>query len=420
MEVSSLVMIVSLTVLNLGLIWLLLAIPLGLRTVRRTIAINAPALRLWNALYPFGSNASWSGTIVSSERETGTGKFGTIRIAFDDRNGDPIERKVCLDEVVEGKSYRLRIVDDTTLDPAFWQHYRESAEIESDGRMAHVTVSETDFYRGFAFLGFRYFKIRRQLKSLKIWAETGKYRNIGVFERPVTQVWFAIVSALMLWPFFGLTATGLLLATVLTVVVALHEFGHMLAFRIMGHKSARMIFIPILGGIAMGGRPYGKHFEVGFSALMGAGFSAFPVTAAIAAYPVALSQGWHGLAAALASFGLIGAIFNLANLVPVWKFDGGQVIRQVFVEKWSQALASFVLLGSLLLIGHYGGFPVGVLLPVGVVFALLSLMTNGSSFKPRYALQAMTHQERIVIFAGLVATFTIHACGVIWGLSKFG
>jgi hypothetical protein len=53
MDVSTFVMIVSLTVLNLGLIWLLLAIPLGRRTVTRTIAINATPMKLWNALYPF-------------------------------------------------------------------------------------------------------------------------------------------------------------------------------------------------------------------------------------------------------------------------------------------------------------------------------------------------------------------------------
>lgn len=420
MEISSLVLIVSLTALNLGLIYLLLAIPLGVKTVSRTAAIKAAPVRLWSALFPFGDNAGWNGTIVTSEMEPGTSKFGKIRLSFEDRHGNPIERKVCLEETVEGKSFRLRIVDDTTLDPSFWQHYHEAVEIVGDKGTTLVTVSETDRYRGFAFLGFRYFKIRRQLMGLKIWAETGKYRNIGVFERPITQVWMAVISALILWPFFGLTPTGLILSSVLTLVVALHEFGHMLAFRMMGHKSARMIFIPILGGIALGGRPYDRHFEIGFSALMGAGFSVFPVVAAMTFYPIAISHGWNGLAAGLASFGMIGAVFNLANLVPVWKFDGGQVIRQVFDSKMAQAMASFVILGALLLIGFASGFSASALLPVGVVFALMSLMTNGPSFKPRHALQAMTGRERVAIIAGLGATFIAHASGTIWGLAQFG
>ena len=419
MQFSSLVMIVALTMLNLGLIWLLLAIPLGARTVTRTMHTSAARGRVWSALYPFGANASWNGTIISSELEPGTQKFGKIRISYDDRYGEPIERKVCLEELTPEVSYRLRIVDDTTLDPAFWQHYHERVSIAETDTGCAVTVSETDRYRGFAFLGFRYFKIRRQLMGLKIWAESGKYRDIGMFERPLTQVGMAFISAMILWPFFGLTPTGLILSSMLTLVVAMHEFGHMFAFRLMGHKSARMIFIPILGGIALGGRPYDRHFEVGFSALLGAGFSVFPVMAAISFYPVAVSHGWNGLAACLAAFGMIGAVFNLANLVPVWKFDGGQVIRQVFTNKWAQALSSFVLLGALLMIGMLAGFSVSVLLPVGVVFALMSLMTNGPSFKPRHALKPMTGRERAAILAGLAATFIAHASGTIWGLAQF-
>lgn len=420
MEFTSMVLIVSLTVLNLGLIWLLLAIPLGVRTVTRTAKINAAPELLWSAVYPFGENAGWNGTIVSSEIESGSRRYGKIRIAYDDRHGDPIERKVFLEELDAGCSYMLRIVDDTTLDPGFWQHYHEDVAVKGDGASTVVTVSETDQYRGFAFLGFRYFKIRRQLLSLRIWAETGKYQNIGLFERPVTQVWMAMISVVMLWPFFGLTATGFVLASVLTGVVALHEFGHMLAFRMMGHRSARMIFIPILGGIALGGRPYDRHFEVGFSALMGAGFSVFPVAASIALYPTAVANGWQGTAVALASFATIGAVFNLANLIPVWKFDGGQVVRQVFDGKLAQALVSFALLGALLLIGLGMGFPPSVLLPVGAVFALLSLMTSGASFKPRKPLTAMTLRERSAILAGLCATFVAHAAGAFWGLAQFG
>jgi Zn-dependent protease len=420
MQYSSVFLMLFLTALNLGLIWLLLAVPLGMRTVSRTIRINAAPDRLWSALYPFGENAGWSGTIISAEPEPNTNRFGTLRISFDDRNGDPIARKVRLDELSEGRSYLLRITDDSSLDPSFWHNYSETVDIVSENGASLVTVTETDRYRGFAFLGFRYFKVRRQLLALKIWGETGSYRSIGVFERPITQVWMAVISALMIWPFFGLTSPGLVLAASLTAVVALHEFGHMFAFRVMGHKSARMIFIPILGGIAMGGRPYDRHFEIGFSALMGAGFSVFPVAACIAVYPVALSTGHNQIAAAVASFGLIGSIFNLANLVPVWKFDGGQVIRQVFEGRIAQAMASFTILSALLAIGSYSGFSLSVLIPVAAVFAVLSIITNGASFKPRHALKPMTAMERGIIIAGLIATFSAHALGAVWGLNQFG
>ena len=138
-----------------------------------------------------------------------------------------------------------------------------------------------------------------------------------------------MLSAFILWPFFGLNTGGLILAAVLTAVVALHELGHMAAFRLMGHRRVRMIFIPLLGGIAIGGRPYDSRFEVAFVALMGAGFSAFVVPLAIASSNLALVNGHPAAASVLAALAGFTAFFNIANLVPVWKFDGGQVLRQI-------------------------------------------------------------------------------------------
>ena len=141
------------------------------------------------------------------------------------------------------------------------------------------------------------------------------------------------LSALILWPLFGLTRRGLGAGRVLTAVVALHELGHMAAFRVMGHRKVRMIFIPLLGGIAIGGRPYDSRFEVAFVALMGAGFSAFLVPIAIASSDLARPTGYPLAAGVLATLAGFAALFNIANLVPVWKFDGGQVLRQIFPSR---------------------------------------------------------------------------------------
>ena len=105
----------------------------------------------------------------------------------------------------------------------------------------------------------------------------------------------------LLWPLFGLSVGGLVLATVLTTVVALHELGHMAAFRMMGHRNVRMIFIPLLGGIAIGGRPYDRCFEVAFVALMGAGFSAFLIPLAIASSDLAHGAGYPAVAVVFAA-----------------------------------------------------------------------------------------------------------------------
>ena len=100
-----------------------------------------------------------------------------------------------------------------------------------DGRATRISIEQRDRYRGLAFLIFRYFALRREMGKLKVWAETGKYRRGGWFEHPLSQVGFALLSALFLWPFFGLGPAGLAMALVLTTVVALHELGHLAALK---------------------------------------------------------------------------------------------------------------------------------------------------------------------------------------------
>src|SRR5690606_31980439 len=113
-----------------------------------------------------------------------------IQLSWEGRDGRPIEHIVRLEDVVEGKRFAMRVVDDSSLDSAFWSHYRNVVEIaEADGKV-RVTLTRTDRYRGAAFLIFRYFALRRELGKLKIWAETGRYRAGGFFEHPASQVGF--------------------------------------------------------------------------------------------------------------------------------------------------------------------------------------------------------------------------------------
>ncbi|TPK86503.1 MULTISPECIES: site-2 protease family protein [unclassified Mesorhizobium] len=402
---------------NLGLIFLLMTMPLGLRTVRVSRVVAMDRQRLWQALWPLGSDAGWSGEILSAEALDGEG-VTRIMLSWEGRDGKPIERRSKFEDVVEGSRFSMRVIEDTVLDSSFWKDYQETTELVSEGHGTRVTLGRTDRYRGIAFLVFRYFAMRRELSKLQRWATTGRYRKGGWFEHPLSQIGFAVLSALILWPFFGLHLGGLALATILTSVVALHELGHMAAFRLMGHRKARMIFIPLLGGIAIGGRPYNSRFEVAFVALMGAGFSAFLVPIVIAASAFAGGEGHKGAAALLAALAGCVALFNIANLVPVWKFDGGQVLRQICPGPIWLAVASFLLLSALLMIGGQAGFSSGFLLAAGAVFSILSLLTMGSGVKPRHELEPIRAVDRFAMAGALLAVFVIHGCGVLWASAQ--
>lgn len=402
---------------NLGLIFLLMTAPLGPRTIKLSRLVSADRQRLWQALWPLGSDAGWSGEILSAEALDDQG-MARIMLSWEGRDGQPIERRSRFEDVVEGSRFSMRVIEDTALDASFWKDFCETTELVSEGSGTRVSLSQTDRYRGVAFLVFRYFAMRRELGKLEIWARTGQYRKGGWFEHPLSQIGFAVLSAFLLWPFFGLNLGGLALASILTSVVALHELGHMAAFRLAGHRQARMIFIPLLGGIAIGGRPYDSRFEVAFVALMGAGFSAFLVPLLIAASVFAGGEGHRLAAGLLATLAGCSALFNIANLVPVWKFDGGQVLRQICPGPIALALASFSLLSALLALGWLAGFSQNFLLVAGAVFSILSLLTMGSAVKPRHELKPIRTLDRFAMGGALLAVFSIHGYGLLWASAR--
>jgi Zn-dependent protease len=404
-----------LLIANLGLLWLLLAAPLGFRTIRMRRIFAATPDRIWNMVYPLGRDASWSPSILSSEAAPEKGRV-VQRLTHSDRKGQPISRTLEIDarEIAGGHAYDARVVEDSALDPSAWANYRERRVVAAADIGTELIVEQTDRYRGLALLVFRFFMIRRELDQLDSCLRTGTASRGGMFEHPLTQFLLAVLSTLLLWPFFGLSAWGLMISTMLTVVIALHELGHMAAYRAFGHRTVRMIFIPLLGGIAIGGRPYNTLFEVAVCALMGAGFSSLLVPMLVAAHAgLAANFATIGLAGPLLVFLLVLSAFNFLNLLPMSRFDGGQVLRQVFPTRDGLLGATFLVTAGILWTGHRIGVPLEALLGGLAVMALMS-MTNNNSFKPREALDEMTSSERLHAGLGYYAVLAIHAYGLVY------
>lgn len=400
------------------LLWLLLAAPIGIRRVQARARIAADPDRIWQALYPFGDHVNWNQAIANVRPLATEGDLvGRIVTTHTGRDGAPIERDFIIDALVPQRSFQLRYRADTALDDSFWRdHAIDVAIMPGDDGHCAVTIAETDCYRGAAFAVFRFFALRRQAAKLKIWAETGQFTQGGLFERPITQFALACLSTLLLWPLFGLTPVGLFLAATLTAVVALHELGHVAAFRLAGHNSARMIFIPILGGIALGGRPYDTRFEVGFAALMGAGFSAFLAALLVIGHMAAAPAMAPFWANALLIAIVICTAFNLGNLAPIWRFDGGQVIRQVFETRWGQVAASAAIITCFAATGLALTLPVTLIVAAGLVLLVIGLITSGIGVRPRKPLKPMNGRERLAIACGFAAVFSVHALALIWSV----
>jgi len=413
MGMSTSFSVLLLLAINLGLIWLLIAAPIGRRTLRLTRVFRAPPGRIAALVNPLGAEADWHPSVLSSDRLADNRVRQTF--SYPDRRGEPITRTLAVNETSDaaGLACETRVVEDSALDASFWKNYVERRFLRPVSGGTALTVEQTDKYRGIAFLLFRYIQLRREMKALDQWLATGDGEVRGVLERPLMQVGLAVLSTLLLWPFFGLGLRGLLLSSMLTVVIVLHEFGHMAAYRAFGHQRVRMIFVPLLGGIAVGGRPYNSRFEVAVCALMGAGMSAFLVPPIIAVHEASS----HMAGVALLVFLLILGAFNLLNLLPMHRFDGGQVMRQVFSTRSSLLVASFLVTLVILGVGWRIGLPAQMLIAGLAVFTVLSLIGAGG-VKPRRALDPMTPPQRLLAGFGLYSAVVLHGYAIIYACDR--
>lgn len=410
---------ILLIVLNLGLLWLLMAAPIGVRTLRLSRRFEARPERIWSAVHPLGENATWHPSVIWSEPVGGNPKLARQTYDHVDRKGRPIERVLAISSGPQSYAYVAQVIEDSALDQAFWGGYTEHRRLELSEGSVELIVEQTDRYRGLAFPIYRYFALRREMLALESWLATGTARKVGFFEHPLMQVVLAIISTLLLWPVFGLNRSGLMMSSMLTIVICLHELGHMAAYRAFGHRSARMIFIPLLGGIAIGGRPYNSRFEVAACALMGAGMSAFLVPVAV--FVTHGLTAWSGsppwLVQSLLAFTLVLGAFNLLNLLPMHRFDGGQVLRQIFPEKRMLAIGSFGIATVILTTGWEIGLPNPALIAGLGVFILLSFIGAGS-VKPRDDLEPISSAERLLVAFGLYSAVIIHSYAIVFASTQ--
>ncbi|MFB2551520.1 hypothetical protein [Ensifer soli] len=407
--------VILLVIINLGVIWLLIAIPLGHRTLTLSRRFPAGVERVWRAVDPAGPAGDWHHGTLESRRIEGAEDLVEQRFVQPDRHGAPTRRILRLSPVVVagGHGYEATVVEDSALDIGFWRAFRERRTVTGDDTGATVTVEQTDRYKGLAVLILRYFALRRELRALEAWLAHGvSTPEPNGLERPAAQVALASVSTLLLWPFFGISVEGLTLSVLLTTVIVLHELGHLAAYRTFGHRSVRMLFIPFLGGVAIGGRPYHSRFEVATCALMGAGMSAFLVPATIA-----LKHAVPQAALVALVFLIILGAFNLLNLLPMNRFDGGQVLAQVFETRSALVAASFAVTLAILAIGWRIGLSTQALLSGLAVFSLVSLM-NRSGVKPRERLVDMSGFERVLCGLGLYAALGLHGYAIVYAADR--
>jgi Zn-dependent protease len=158
----------------------------------------------------------------------------------------------------------------------------------------------------------------------------------------------AISIAAAMW-FFG-PITGV----ALVAIIAIHEFGHVAAYRVCGHDDATFRLIPLMGGVASSSKAPDGPLHSFFISIMGPAICIAPTLLALE-----LVYGGYDMPDLarefLWSFGIFSGVINFFNLLPIGPLDGGKISRVLFEIFWPKAAKPFgiAMMGLALIAGAY-------------------------------------------------------------------
>ena len=245
------------------------------------------------------------------------------------------------------------------------------------------------------------------LARTDLWGSVYRLKGVAETGKPdfmtdaLISLGVATVTGIITLATFAL-AFNWIVAVLLLGALFIHEYGHLLAYRLIGQPWGRMIFLPFLGGIAVPRIGFTTQGQTVFSALMGPGFSAIfavIVTLIVWVDPGPSTDVWVAV-------GLVMCGLNLFNMLPVEPLDGGVALRYVLSSLLGRfAQAGHLVIGTAIIVtGFY--FEQILLL----VFGLLAVLVN---IRPRRIDPGIEPLSRLQVvissfaFVSIVAAYAV-------------
>jgi Zn-dependent protease len=280
-------------------------------------------------------------------------------------------------------------------------------------RLTHKLTPENDGTRldTVYYWGPRPF-LAQLLARADLWG--GAYRIKGQAEtgvpneRPYQLISSAITLVTMLITFATFVAmiapySNIMLAAVIGLLLVLalfvHEFGHLLAYKLIGQPWGRMVFLPFLGALAMPRLPFESQGQSVFAALMGPGFSV--ILGFACSMPYLFGQEINPI---IAGLGLMTAGINLFNLLPAEPLDGGIALRSVLARVIGNK-APWGLIAIGLLIGAFGFYHEQIGL---VLFGATAILANIKPRKIDHGLTPLSTLQVCIAAFGYVSIMAAH------------
>ncbi len=192
-------------------------------------------------------------------------------------------------------------------------------------------------------------------------------------------------------------------ALILLLLILVHEIGHIIAMRQMGHAVQGIYFVPFMGGLAVSRQASIDEGERGYIALMGPGFSVFS-TAALAFFAI-----MHPEIPYLTTAAYMSAFLNGLNLLPILPLDGGNVVGALLSRNPGD-LRNKIQQVVLVAVVGYCAFQQ---FWIGAFIAMSTLMSMQQSDDPHDYLLPITKTQRLWLAIAYFATIAFYASIVL-------
>jgi len=172
----------------------------------------------------------------------------------------------------------------------------------------------------------------------------------------------------------------------------IHEFGHVAAFRVAGHKDARFRLIPLMGGVAISDTPPETQADDFFITIMGPLICLVPmILAYVLVEPAAKISPLAG--EFLWTFVMVTGALNFFNLLPFSPLDGGRCVK-VITDTFLPRATRYITLGMSAL------FAAAAVAMQSMALTFFAVMGATSLFQWS---EAWAHRKGLTIWQGFTA-----------------
>lgn len=361
--------------------------PKAMMTFRRDVRVDAAPEDVWRAVDLFAPGAECH--IAQFElQEPPEDRPAWARLKRINGGSPEVVDVECLERTVGRRLVTrcARFVDgDHEEDYPHTEHQTEEFELVAE-RDGGTTIRQTlriplpvSLANWWKFGGL----VRSEQRDLKHLLATGEKRTPTSRRGPVMLVLSLLAAMWWFGPVEGAMIVG---------IIAVHEVGHAIAFRLVGEKVFSISFIPLLGGLTTGSPPKTAVRDAIVS-LGGTTFSWIALVLLLLAsvvfdhgpttegFETVMTTGEVGFAEACVIAFFLGLLINVLNLLPIPFLDGGRTLVAL-----SGRLSPVLVARAM---GVVGLLIAAALFWVGmVVFAVICGFLSILSFSPAAARRA--------------------------------